>query len=162
MPIKTVATASTLAICVILCLTLSLFSSFAHQIARESVEIAHPYGIHWMVMVITCKYHYPAHKPPPLFCPMLACTKVGGGGVIAGFYGTNFMMMIWDIWPYGANLMVSALFASILLPCVHAQGVKQSVLSVVIMKIARLPHLGIWATHKYDEPVKISNKLASL
>ena len=75
-PIKTVVTASALAICVILCLTLSFFSSFAHQTARESVEIAHPRGISRSVMVITCKCHYPMHEPPPLFCPMLACTKV--------------------------------------------------------------------------------------
>ena len=25
-------------------------------------------------------YNDPAHKPPPHFCPMLACTKGGGGG----------------------------------------------------------------------------------
>ena len=50
---------------------------FALQTARESEEIVHPRGISESVMVITCKYHYPAHKPPPLFCQMLACTKWG-------------------------------------------------------------------------------------
>ena len=34
-------------------------------------------------------YHYPTNKPPPLFCPISACTK--GGGVIAGFYGTTLV-----------------------------------------------------------------------
>ena len=34
-------------------------------------------------------------------------------------------------------------------------------LSVVITKIARSPHLGIWATYKYDESVEIGKKLAS-
>ena len=54
-----------------LCSTLSLFSSFAHQTAREIAEIARPRGIRRSVMVVTRKYHYPAYKPPPLFCPML-------------------------------------------------------------------------------------------
>ena len=30
-------------------------------------------------MVVTCKYHCPANKLPPLFCPMLACR---GGGLL--------------------------------------------------------------------------------
>ena len=85
-PIKTVATASKLVICVILCLTLSFFSSFAHQTARESTEIVRPRGMCRSVIVVTRKCKDPANKPPPHFCPMLACTK--GGGVIAGFYGT--------------------------------------------------------------------------
>ena len=35
-------------------------------------------------MVVTQQYHDPVHKPPPLFCLMLACRK--GGGVFVGFY----------------------------------------------------------------------------
>ena len=65
-------------------MTQLLFSSFAHQIAREGAEIARRRGIRWSVMVVTCKYYYPTNKLPPLFCPILACTK---GGIIAGFYG---------------------------------------------------------------------------
>ena len=65
--IKTVATASKLAICVTLCLTLLFFSSFAHQAARESTGIAHPCGIRRSVMVVTRKYKDPAYKPPPTF-----------------------------------------------------------------------------------------------
>ena len=84
---KTVATTSTLAICVILWLTLLLFSSFAHQTARGSAEIACPCGIRRVIMVITCKYHYPANKPPFLFCPMLVCTK--GGSLVVGFYSKS-------------------------------------------------------------------------
>ena len=34
--------------------------------------------------------------------------------------------------------------------------------SVVIIKIARSPHLGIWATRKYKKSVEVSEKLASL
>ena len=71
-------TGSTLAICVKLCRSLSLFSSFAHQTARESAEITRPRGIRRSVVVITGKCHYPANKPPPLFCSMLTCTKRGG------------------------------------------------------------------------------------
>ena len=57
-------------------MTLSLFSSFAHQTARESAEIARPCDIHQSVVVVICKYRYPANKPPPPFL----------GGVITGFY----------------------------------------------------------------------------
>ena len=52
--------------------------------------------------------------------------------------------------------------------CLHVQGVKQSFclsvvcLSVVVTKITRLPHLGIWVTLKYGESVEIGDKLASL
>ena len=35
-------------------------------------------------------------------------------------------------------------------------------IAVVVMKIARSPHLGIWATCKYDKSVEIGDKLASL
>ena len=42
-------------------------------------------------MVVTRKCKDPAYKPPPHFCPILACTK--GGGVIAGFYG-NILITI--------------------------------------------------------------------
>ena len=35
-------------------------------------------------------------------------------------------------------------------------------LSVVVTKIARSPHLGIWATRKYNESAEIGGKLASL
>ena len=75
---KTVATASTLAICVIM----PYFVAFCppEKVQRLRTHMAIPR----LVMVITCEYHYPAHKPPPLFCPMLACTK---RDIIAGFYG---------------------------------------------------------------------------
>ena len=33
-------------------------------------------------MVVTCKYHYPAHKPPPLLSPMLARTKLRDSTVL--------------------------------------------------------------------------------
>ena len=65
--IKTVAAASKLAICVILCLTLSFFSSLAHQTTRESTEIACPRGIWWPVMVVTQKCNDPTYKPLPTF-----------------------------------------------------------------------------------------------
>ena len=47
-----------------------------------------PCGDHWLVMVVTRKYHDPMRKPPPLFWLMLACRRGGGGreGVIVGFY----------------------------------------------------------------------------
>ena len=52
----------------------------------------HPRGIQWSVRVVTQKCNNPVYmyKPPPRFCPMLACTKggEGGGGVITGFYGS--------------------------------------------------------------------------
>ena len=35
-------------------------------------------------------------------------------------------------------------------------------LSVVVMKMARSPHVGIWATRKDDESVEVGEKLASL
>ena len=45
------------------------------------------------------------------------------------------------------------------LPRTHAQGVKQSVLSVVIgTKIARSQDLGIQATHKHNESVEFGKK----
>ena len=51
----------------------------------------------------------------------------------------------------------------ILLPRTHVQGVKWSVLSVVVStKITRSEDLGIWATHKYSISVDIVEKLASL
>ena len=34
--------------------------------------------------------------------------------------------------------------------------------SVVVTKITRSPHLGTWATRKYDETVEIGDKLASI
>ena len=56
-------------------MTQLLISSFAHRIAREGAEITCPRGICCSITVVTCKYHYPKNKLPPLFCPMLACTK---------------------------------------------------------------------------------------
>ena len=49
-----------------------------------------------------------------------------------------------------------------LLPRMHTQGVKQSVLSVIIMKIARSQVLGIFACCNYYELVDIVEKLVSL
>ena len=49
------------------------------------------------------------------------------------------------------------------LPRTHAQGVKQSVLSVIIvMKITRFRVLGICACCNYHELVDISEKLVSV
>ena len=50
----------------------------------------------------------------------------------------------------------------LLLPRTHAQGVKQSVLSVVGTKIARSRDLGISATRNHNESVEIGEKLASV
>ena len=51
-----------LAIYVILNLTLSLFSSFAHQTARESAEIVHPCGIGRSVVVgLICETKIPTY-----------------------------------------------------------------------------------------------------
>ena len=36
----------------------------------------------------------PAYKPLPHFCPMLACTREGGGGVILGFYGMAIILYV--------------------------------------------------------------------
>ena len=90
-PIKTVATASKLPFCVILCLALSFFSSFAHQTARVSIDIVRPHGIRRSVMVITQKCNDPAYKPPPHFYPMLACTK-GRGGRNCGILRYNIII----------------------------------------------------------------------
>ena len=79
---ETVATASKLhvAICVILCLRLLFFLSFAHQTARE---IAHPRGIQLSVMVVTRKCNAPVYKPPPhVHLPNASMHKRG-----TGFYG---------------------------------------------------------------------------
>ena len=43
----------------------------------KSTETARPRGDRRSVMVVTREYHDPAHKPPPLFCLMLACRKGG-------------------------------------------------------------------------------------
>ena len=49
---------------------------------QRKCEIAHPRGIRRSVMVITCKYHYPANKPSP------NTSMHKRRGVIVGFYGT--------------------------------------------------------------------------
>ena len=56
-----------------------VFSSFAHQTARESTEIAHPRGIRPLVMVVTRKCKDPVYKPPPHFLPNPSMHKGGGG-----------------------------------------------------------------------------------
>ena len=56
-------------VCVILCLTLLFFLSFAHQAAGESTEITRPRGIRQLVMVVTRKCNDPTYKPPSHFCP---------------------------------------------------------------------------------------------
>ena len=62
------ATASTLAIYVIACLTLPFFfSNFTHQTARESTEIARPHGIRQSVMIVTQKCLDPTNNPLPSF-----------------------------------------------------------------------------------------------
>ena len=48
---------------------------------KVHAEIMRPHGNHRSVMVVTHKNHDPVHKPPPLFCLMLACRK---GGRICG------------------------------------------------------------------------------
>ena len=58
------------------------FAIILHQTASKSTEIAHSCGNCRSVMVITRNYNDPTHKPPPLFCLMLACRK---GDVFAGF-----------------------------------------------------------------------------
>ena len=45
--------------------------------ARESTDITRPRGIQRSVMVVRRKCKDPTNKPPPHFCPMLACTKGG-------------------------------------------------------------------------------------
>ena len=62
---------------------------------------------------------------------------------------------------------VYAHIAALLLPRMHAQGVRQSVcMSVVVivihMKIANLGNLGTWATCKANEYIRIGKKLASV
>ena len=50
-------------------------------------------------------------------------------------------------------------------PCAYARGKAIGfvcLLSIIVTKIARSPHLGILATGKYDESVEIGEKLASL
>ena len=42
-------------------------------------------------MVIMRKYHDPAHKPPPLFCPILACKKRGRISGILRYYVYNYV-----------------------------------------------------------------------
>ena len=56
------------------------FLKFAHETAREIAEIVCPRGICQSVMIVTCKYHYPAYKPPPVF-PNAIMHKRGGEGV---------------------------------------------------------------------------------
>ena len=60
---------------------LLFFSSFAHQTARESTEIACPLGIQWSIMVITRKYYDPVYKPPSPLLPNASMQR--GAGVIA-------------------------------------------------------------------------------
>ena len=63
--------------------TLSFFSSLIiHETASKSTEIAHPHSDRQLVIVVTQKYHYPTHRPPPLFCLMLTCRR----GMFEGFY----------------------------------------------------------------------------
>ena len=68
---------------------LSFFASFIYQTASKSAEISRQCCNRWLVMVVTWKYHDPAHKPPPLFCLMLACRK---GGRICGIL--QYMSMV--------------------------------------------------------------------
>ena len=63
---------------------MSYQSVFLHQTARKSTEIARSHGNHRLAMVLMQKYLNPTHKPPPLFCLMLACRK-GGGGYLQNF-----------------------------------------------------------------------------
>ena len=72
-PLKTIAT----------CHVKAYFVVFLHQTASESAEIACPRGDRRSVMVVKRKYHDSMHKPPPLFCLMLACS------VFAGSYGNR-------------------------------------------------------------------------
>ena len=61
------------------------------------------------------------------------------------------------------NIIVASL--SLITPRACARGKAVGfvcLLSVVVTKIARSPHLGIWATRKYDESVEIGDKLVSL
>ena len=55
-------------------LTLSFFSYFIHQSSCARVDITCPCG--------NCNL---VHKPPPLFCQMLACTR---WDICVGFYGS--------------------------------------------------------------------------
>ena len=57
---------------------LSFFLSFAHQTARESIEIACQHGIRQLVMVIMWKCNDPANKPLPHFLPNASMHKEGG------------------------------------------------------------------------------------
>ena len=65
-PIKTVATASKPAICVILCLPLSFFLSFAHQTARGSTEIARLRGNGRYAEMHSPLPTFSMHAPPAL------------------------------------------------------------------------------------------------
>ena len=49
-----------------------------------------------------------------------------------------------------------------LLPRVHAQGIKQSVLSVVVTKITRSQVIGICACCNYHESVDLGEKLVTV
>ena len=95
-------------------------SSFAHQTARKSAEIACPRGIQWSVMVVTRKYNDPANKPPPHFCPMLACTK-GGGGVIAGFYSICMPFVMPLALCNHAGIIYRRCGLPLLPPCIHVR-----------------------------------------
>ena len=76
MPIKIVATASTLspAISAILCV-------FPHRTARERAEVTHPSGIRRLVMVVKQIITILYISPLP--------NAERGGGIIAGFYGIS-------------------------------------------------------------------------
>ena len=76
-----------------------LLLRFAHQTAAtEAAEVILPCGVCWLVMVITRTCHDPTHKFPPLFRPMLACTK--GEGVWMGFVTVNGLPYFLKIFPH--------------------------------------------------------------
>ena len=72
---------------------------FVHQTAAtETTEFILPCGVCWLVIVITWTCHDPTHKFPPLFHPMLACTR--GEGIWMGFITVNELPYFLKISPH--------------------------------------------------------------
>ena len=75
------------------------FVEFTHQMAlRKTAEVILPCGVCWLVIIITRTCHDPTHKFPPLFHPMLACTK--GEGTWMGVVTFNGLPYFLEISPH--------------------------------------------------------------
>ena len=81
------------------------------------------------------------------------CISHGSLNIIQTYLHLQMMIMGAILWRLAWNVPCIEL-----LPRVHAQGVKQSVLSVVSTKITRSWDLGIRATRKHNESVEFGKK----